>query len=286
MQPDFATVQPILENALKEDIGAGDITSELVISEAEQLSAVLAPRQPTVVCGLELVGKMLNMLAARESSAALDWDILVDEGITVAEGTQLMKIHGNARIILAAERTLLNLVQRLSGIAMEARRYAEAVADLDVTILDTRKTTPGLRILEKYAVRVGGCQNHRMGLYDSILIKDNHIAICGSIREALSRAKEAIKTRDTVMPIEVECDTLNHVAEALECGVDWLLLDNMTLDELRDAVEMAQGQAKLEASGGITLNTLRAIAETEVDAISVGALTHSVQCVDIGLDSA
>ena len=191
-------------------------------------------------------------------------------------------VNGSARSILAAERVALNLLQRMCGIATETAKYVEAVKETHCKILDTRKTMPGLRALDKYAVLCGGGQNHRMRLDDAVLIKDNHIAIVGSLREAVLAAKAGVPT---TMQIEVECDTLEQVSEALEAGAQMLLLDNMSLDDLREAVTLAKGKARCEASGGVTLKTVTAIAETGVDYISVGALTHSVRAADIGLDT-
>jgi nicotinate-nucleotide pyrophosphorylase (carboxylating) len=190
----------------------------------------------------------------------------------------IARVEGPARGVLTGERLALNVVGRLSGIATLTRRYVDAVAGTGVVILDTRKTTPGLRVLEKHAVACGGGRNHRQGLYDGILIKDNHLRLAGSLVEAVARAKES------GVPAEVECDTLDQVREALAAGSDAILLDNMAVDELRQAVALAGGRARLEASGGVTLETVRAVAETGVDFISVGALTHSARALDVSLE--
>ena len=255
---------------LEEDVGAGDLTSLCVIDEDATADALLLVREPGVVCGLKAAAAVYAALGAR-------LEPLVHEGDFV-EPADVALLHGPARAVLTGERLALNLVGRLSGIATLTRRHVEAVADTGVKILDTRKTTPGLRALEKHAVRCGGGSNHRLGLYDAILIKDNHLRLAGSIRAAVERARIA------EVPIEVECDTLAQVREALHAGADRVLLDNMTTTQLREAVSLAAGRVRLEASGGITLENVRAFAETGVDVISVGALTHSCRSLDVSLE--
>jgi nicotinate-nucleotide pyrophosphorylase (carboxylating) len=255
---------------LAEDVGDGDLTSLAVIDEDVTCTARLLVKEPGVVCGLEVAAEVFDRLGATLEPLAAD-------GNAVEPGP-VARVDGSAREVLAGERLALNLVGRLSGIATLTRRYVEAVEGTGAVILDTRKTTPGLRALEKHAVACGGGQNHRLGLYDGILIKDNHLRLAGSLGEAVARAKES------GVPVEVECDTLAQVREALAAGADSILLDNMPVPELREAVELARGQARLEASGGVTLETVRAIAQTGVDFISVGALTHSARALDLSLE--
>jgi nicotinate-nucleotide pyrophosphorylase (carboxylating) len=255
---------------LAEDVGEGDLTSLSVVDEDATCLARVLVKEPGVVCGLEVAAEVFDRLGAELQPLASDGD-RVEPG-PVAE------VEGPARAVLTGERLALNLIGRLSGIATLTRRYVDAVAGTGAVILDTRKTTPGLRALEKHAVACGGGRNHRLGLYDGILIKDNHLRLMGSLAEAVIRAKE------TGVPVEVECDTLDQVREALAAGTDSILLDNMTVNQLRDAVRLAGGQVRLEASGGVTLETVRAIAETGVDFISVGALTHSAPALDVSME--
>jgi len=209
----------------------------------------------------------------------LRFERLVDEGATVTGSNPVARVSGPERAILTGERTALNFLGRLSGIATLTRRYVDAVSGTGAAILDTRKTTPGMRVLEKHAVATGGGRNHRFGLDDGVLVKDNHLRAAGSVAAAVERVRAA-----TPLPVEVECDTLDQVSEALDAGVDAILLDNMSLAELRAAVALAKGRARLEASGGVTLDTVLAIAETGVDEISVGALTHSARSLDVSLE--
>lgn len=276
MKPTDPDIDDLLSRALAEDIGAGDITSQAVIPEHAELRAEMHAREPLVVAGIEIAMAVFHKCAPQCRT-----EVLVGDGATAKAGDVIARITGPARELLAAERTALNFVQHLSGIATLTRNYAERIAGTGAEILDTRKTVPGLRALEKYATRLGGAKNHRMGLYDAVLIKDNHIAVCGGVAPAVEAARQAGHT-----DIEVECDTLDQVAEALEGGVPRLLLDNMSLDELRRAATLARGRATTEASGGVTLETVRAIAETGVDYISVGRITQSAPAVDIGLDYA
>jgi len=272
-------IAPVVKAALAEDLGrAGDVTAQACIPEAARLSAVFATRKAGVVAGLA---------CARIAIAELDpdarFEAVVADGDRLQPGTALARVEANARALLSAERTALNLLGRLSGIATLTRAYVDAVAGTKARIVDTRKTTPGLRALEKYAVRCGGGVNHRFGLDDAILIKDNHVAACGSVGEAVRRAKAFAPH---LMKVEVEVDTLEQLDEALAETPDVILLDNFSLDDLREAVRRAAGRVVLEASGGINLETVRAVAETGIDVISVGALTHSVGVLDIGLDAA
>jgi nicotinate-nucleotide pyrophosphorylase (carboxylating) len=271
-------IASIVRAAILEDIGrAGDITALACVPADAELRAVFAVRRGGVVAGLACARLALMEL---DPHAHFHHDTL--DGQVVAAGAPLATISGNARAILTAERTALNLLGRLSGIATLTRDFVDAVEGTKARITDTRKTTPGLRALEKYAVRCGGGVNHRFGLDDAILIKDNHVAACGSVGEAIRRAKAFA---GHLTKVEVEVDSLVQLQEALACDPDVIMLDNFSLDDLRDAVEVAGGRVTLEASGGVSLETVRAIAETGVDVISVGALTHSAKVLDIGLDA-
>ena len=272
-------VAPVVRAALAEDLGrAGDITAMACVPADARLRAAFAARRGGVVAGLACA-----RLALAELDPTAEFHALVHDGQAVHAGASLAQVHGNARAVLAAERTALNLLGRLCGIATLTQDFVEAVAGTRARITDTRKTTPGLRQLEKYAVRCGGGVNHRFGLDDAILIKDNHVAACGSVGEAVRRAKAFA---GHLMKVEVEVDGLDQLDEALAAGPDVVMLDNFALGDLRRAVSVAAGRAVLEASGGVNLETVRAIAETGVDVISVGALTHSAPVLDIGLDAA
>jgi len=269
------TLERAVLAALAEDIGAGDVTTEATVPENAVGTAELLVKEPGVVCGLR---------AAESTFRALDPDIrfeaLANDGDVIDEPPALVaRVAGSERAILTGERVALNFLGRLSGIATLTRRYVEAVDGTGAAVLDTRKTTPGLRALEKHAVAVGGGRNHRFGLDDAVLVKDNHLRAAGSVADAVRLVRAA-----SDLPIEVECETLTQVAEALGADVDAILLDNMTLAELREAVALAAGRARLEASGGVSLDTIRAIAETGVDEISVGALTHSARSLDVSLE--
>ena len=264
----------VIAAALTEDIGLGDVTSCSVIPADVRFAGVMAAREDLVVAGLDVAGEIF-----RTVSPAVVWRPRVADGARVPANTVLADIEGPARGLLTAERAALNLLQHLSGIATLTRVYADRIAGTKAALLDTRKTIPGLRALAKYATRVGGARNHRMGLYDAVLIKDNHIAVCGGIAAAVARARAA-----TSVSVEVECDTLDQVREAVAAGADTLLFDNMPVEVLREAVAIVGGKARTEASGGVTLDTIRNIAETGVDAISVGRITQSAPAVDIGLD--
>jgi len=271
-------IEPVIRAALAEDLGrAGDITSEACVDPEARLAVQFAVRAAGVISGLDCARLALAAMdpAIRFSAQRRDGDI-------VDAGEVLARAEGNARAILAAERTALNLMGRMSGVANLTHAYVEAVRGTGAVIVDTRKTTPGLRLLEKYAVRCGGGINHRFGLDDAILIKDNHVAASGGVAEALRRAKAAA---GHLVKIEVEVDSLDQLDEALPHAPDVIMLDNFPLDDLREAVRRAAGRVRLEASGGVNLQTVRAIAETGVDVISVGALTHSAAVLDIGLDT-
>ncbi|MGA2140168.1 MAG: carboxylating nicotinate-nucleotide diphosphorylase [Verrucomicrobiia bacterium] len=272
----------LVRAALAEDIGAGDITAETAIPSGQRAEACIIAKEPCVVAGLPLVKEVFVQI-----DRAIVVKPLIDEGDVVEKGARVCVLSGPARGILTGERTALNFLQRLSGIATLTRRFVDEIADSKARILDTRKTTPTLRILEKYAVAVGGGTNHRMGLYDAVMIKDNHRAILARLGpKALGDAVAAARKKHPNAPIIVEADTLEQVEEALAAGANHILLDNMTPDELREAVTLVAGRAKTEASGGVALNTVRAIAATGVDYISVGALTHSARAVDLSLELA
>ena len=256
---------------LAEDVGAGDVTTLALIDEDATCKAVVLAKEPGVVCGLEVASAVFAELG-------VGFEPLVAEGTQVEHGP-IADVEGPARGVLTGERLALNLVGRLSGIATLTRRYVDAVEGTGATILDTRKTTPGLRALEKHAVATGGAQNHRFGLDDGVLVKDNHRRLTGGIAPAIAALRAA-----TDLPVEVEAETLEQVREAVEAGADAILLDNMPIDDLREAVALVAGRAKLEASGGVNLDTVRAIAETGVDFISVGALTHSARSLDVSLE--
>jgi nicotinate-nucleotide pyrophosphorylase (carboxylating) len=274
--PPDALVEPIVRAALAEDLGrSGDVTSTACIDADARLTVQFAARQAGRIAGLNCA-----RLAISAMDPDADFQVLVNAP-AVAAGAVLARVNGNARAILAAERVALNLLGRLSGIATLTAAYVEAVAGTGARITDTRKTTPGLRALEKYAVRCGGGVNHRFGLDDAILIKDNHVAACGGVGPALIRAKAAA---GHLVKVEVEVDSLLQLDEALAHAPDVILLDNFALKDLREAVRRTAGRVVLEASGGVTLATVRAIAATGVDVISVGALTHSAPTLDVGLD--
>jgi nicotinate-nucleotide pyrophosphorylase (carboxylating) len=274
-------VDALIRMALEEDLdGAGDVTSKALMPEVET-TVVMVARGKGVAAGLPVARKVFQSVEPR-----LEVDLLVSDGDRVEAGTEVMRIRGPALGVLSAERTALNFAQRLSGIATTTRTYVDVVEDLGTRILDTRKTTPGWRMLEKYAVQCGGGVNHRAGLYDQILIKDNHLSHWRrSTGKTLAEAVEAARAAAPGLLVEVEADTVPQVKRLLEARPDWILLDNMTFAEMEAAVELCAGICKTEASGGITLDTLRGIAETGVDAISVGALTHSVRAMDLGLDA-
>lgn len=273
---DMRIVDEIVQRALLEDIGTGDITTSLTVPDGVQARGEFIATQPGVLAGIPVVERVFHQLNPK-----VRVEPLVKEGQHFSPDTVLAEVYGEARALLTGERVALNFLQRLSGIATLTARFVEAVQGLPVRICDTRKTTPGLRYLERYAVRTGGGFNHRFGLYDSVLIKDNHIAVCGGITQAVHRVRRALPH---TMKVEVECTTLEQVQEAIEVGVDIILLDNMAIDTLREAVRIARGRAFLEASGGVRVDTIRQIAETGVDAISAGALTHSAPAIDIKLE--
>jgi nicotinate-nucleotide pyrophosphorylase (carboxylating) len=281
MNPIFAQRIPQLarsiatnaQAALVEDIGAGDITAQLIPAE-QQASATVITREDCIFCGRDWVNAVFLQL---DPQVKIEW--LVDDGQAVSAGSILFRLSGNARSLLTGERAALNFVQTLSGTATTSRYYAALVAHTAVKLLDTRKTIPGLRDAQKYAVACGGCHNHRIGLYDAFLIKENHIAACGSITNAVASARKIAPNK----PIEVEVEDLKELAEALTAGADIIMLDNFTPADMHTAVARNNGKAKLEASGNVTEQTLAAIAATGVDYISIGALTKHCRAVDLSM---
>lgn len=257
---------------LAEDIGAGDITAQLIANDTVATATVIC-REAAVLCGVDWFNAVFKQLAA---DCAIQW--FYQDGDWLTENAVLCQLKGPARALLTGERTALNLVQTLSATATKARHYADAVVGTGCRILDTRKTLPGLRLAQKYAVRCGGCDNHRMGLYDALLIKENHIAAAGSIANAVAKAKA-----QSNLPIEVEVENLTEFKLALTAKPHRIMLDNFTLADLKAAVAMNQNQIELEASGNITLDTIRSIAETGVDFISIGALTKNIQAIDLSM---
>jgi nicotinate-nucleotide pyrophosphorylase (carboxylating) len=277
---DPSEIRRAVKIALAEDLGSGDVTARAVVPKRAVARAVMRAREPLVVAGLALAEA-----AFRQRSPGVKVTRLADDGRRVAAGERVLAVSGPARAILEAERVALNFVQRLSGIATLTARFVAAVRGTGARILDTRKTTPGWRRFEKYAVACGGGTNHRFGLYDLVLIKDNHLAVLRGARpNPIAAAVRAARTACPRLKVEVEADTLNQVEQAVMAGADLILLDNMSLARLRRAVKLVAGRAATEASGGVTLATVRAIARTGVDFISVGALTHSAPAVDLGLD--
>jgi nicotinate-nucleotide pyrophosphorylase (carboxylating) len=273
-------IRRAVQLALAEDIGSGDATTLATVPETAAAKAAMQSREPLVVAGL-----LFAEAAFRELSPAIKINRVAADGQSLKEGQVLLEVAGPARAILTAERTALNFVQRLSGIATLTAQFVEAVKGTNTKILDTRKTTPGWRRFEKYAVTCGGGSNYRLGLHDMILIKDNHLAaLRRESPNAIAAAVARARARYPKLKVEVEADTLEQVEQAAAAGADIILLDNMNLIQLRLAVEKARGRAQTEASGGVNLASVRAVAETGVDFISVGALTHSARAVDIGLD--
>ena len=263
----------LIDLALEEDIAGGDLTTESLIPAESQKEAVLIAKEDGVIAGLEIAERVF-----RRFDDNLQWKANVNDGDPVTKGDLIVSFRGSYQALLTAERTALNFLQRLSGIATAARQYSQAICTTKTQILDTRKTLPGYRLLDKYAVRTGGAHNHRIGLFDLVLIKDNHIDICGGISQAVDQARKYVPES---IHIEVETTTMEQVREALKAKADIIMLDNMTANMMKQAVVLIDGRAKVEASGNITLSRLPEIAATGVDYISVGALTHSVRALDI-----
>lgn len=269
------TAAHLIELALKEDYGSGDITTDNLIDPKLFGTGVILAKEPLIVAGIEI---------AKQVFQHLDPDTVLKttykDGDFIQQGKSFITIEGSMRTLLIGERTALNFLQHLSGIATLVRSYADIVKNKNVRLVDTRKTTPGWRVLEKYAVRVGGADNHRMGLYDGVLIKDNHIAACGGISQSIEKIKNKISH---LIKIEIEVSSLEQVMEALNAGADIIMLDNMAVPQIKEAVQMIKGKAVVEVSGNVTRDNLQQLADTGVDIISVGALTHSARCVDISM---
>jgi nicotinate-nucleotide pyrophosphorylase (carboxylating) len=269
------TTEELIDLALKEDIGPGDVTTDNIVPANEKGQGIIVAKQDLVVAGMQVAEDVFKVL-----EPATRFNHHVNEGENVAKGTTVATIEATLATLLKGERTALNFLQRMSGIATQARAYMACVAGTSVKLVDTRKTTPGWRVLEKYAVRVGGAFNHRMGLYDGVLIKDNHIAAAGGISQAVQRARQAISH---LVKVEVETTTLEEVQEALAASADIIMLDNMNLDQIRQAVQKINKKALVEVSGGVTQSHLKDLAQTGVDLISIGALTHSAVAVDLSM---
>ena len=265
-------VHSLVAQALAEDVGSGDITAMLVDDSASATARVIT-REPGVLCGRAFVNAVFAQL---DETIAVNWD--VEDGDALEPGGQLFSVHGNARAILTGERTALNFLQTLSGTATTAQEFAQLVSGTSVRLLDTRKTIPGLRLAQKYAVRCGGCHNHRIGLYDAFLIKENHIEACGGIAEAIAVARTVSE-----LPVEVEVENRAELDQALLAGADRIMLDNFSLADLREAVTVTAGRAELEASGNVGPHNLRSIAETGVDFISLGVLTKQITPLDLSM---
>ena len=273
-------IEEIIDRALAEDLVKGDVTTDALIAAHRRGTGLIVAKKEGILAGINIAKQVFHRV-----DPELKVEVLLEDGAGVKPGSKVANVAGNVASILAAERVALNFLQRLSGIASETNRYVEAVKGLPVRIMDTRKTTPGLRSLEKHAVKVGGGDNHRMSLGDGILIKDNHLAALRSqglnIKQIVARARQNSPQR---LPVEVEVETVSEALEAAEAGVDIVMLDNMNLEDMRKAVKSIHGRALVEASGGITLANVRAVAETGVDFISIGALTHSARALDISLE--
>lgn len=267
-------VKNIIRLALEEDIGNGDITTTLLVPEEQNAKALIIAKGSFIVAGLPFVEEAFNTI-----DQGIEFKILFGDGLKVRKGDIIAEINGRTRTLLSCERVSLNILQRLSGIATLTNAFVDKVRGLDVKIIDTRKTTPCMRFMEKYAVKVGGGSNHRFGLYDCILIKDNHIEAVGSIKNAIIAARGA----NHLLKTEIEVENLNDLKEALKAGVDIVMLDNMSVEDMREAVKTAKGKVIIEASGNVNLNNVRGIAETGVDMISIGAITHSAPAVDISM---
>lgn len=270
---ELKAAQTLIELALREDVGYGDITTDNIIPAETRRKAKMVAKADGVVAGLQVAEMVFRSLDQQ-----LVWNVLTPEGSRVKKGDVMVEFEGTYRALLTGERTALNFLQRMSGIATMSAKYADAVKDFKTVILDTRKTLPGFRMLDKYAVKTGGASNHRIGLYDMAMIKDNHIEVAGGITKAVNAVRSNIKPG---IQIEVETTTLAQVQEAIDAGADIIMLDNMNTETMKKGVELIAGRAKVEASGNMTLERLREVAATGVDFISIGALTHSVSALDI-----
>ena len=266
----------IISEALKEDIGNGDVTTDLIVPREIVSEAFMIAKENGIIAGLQVPEAVFKKLDKK-----IIWKSLVEEGEHVSAGTEIARLKGSYRALLTGERTALNFLQRISGIATSTSKYVKMLEGLNTVILDTRKTAPGLRMLDKYAVEMGGGTNHRIGLYDMVLIKDNHIKATGGIIEAVKQIKNNLTKK---IKIEVEVTNLDEVKLALKAGIDIIMLDNMSLKQMKKAIKLISGKAKVEASGGVNLKSVRAVAKTGVNFISVGALTHSVKALDISMN--
>ncbi len=271
-QAKAAIIQDLIDRAFQEDIFDGDVTTNAIVDETQQARAVWVAKESGIIAGLDVAKQVFEYL-----DPLVEWDPNVEEGTSVDEGSEIVTINGQARALLTAERIALNIAQRMSGIATMTRKFVDAVNEYPAKILDTRKTVPGFRELDKYAVKTGGGTNHRMGLYDMAMIKDNHIVAAGSIGKAVTK----VQKENPDIKIEVETTSLSEVDEALAAGADVIMLDNMSIEQMNKAVKIIGSKAKTEASGNVTLDTVKEIAVTGVDYISVGVLTHSVKAFDI-----
>ena len=273
-------IKEIVDRALAEDLIKGDVTTDALVPADQQGTGLIVAKKQGILAGVNVAKQVFYSV-----DPELKVEVLLEDGARVKPGSEVARVSGRIARILKAERVALNFLQHLSGIASETSRYVEAVTGLPVRIMDTRKTTPGLRVLEKYAVKIGGGQNHRMNLGDGILIKDNHLAALRSrglnIKQIVAKARQNSPQR---LPVEVEAGTVSEALEAVEAGADIVMLDNMNLEDMRKAVKSIHGRALIEASGGITLDNVRAVAETGVDFISIGALTHSARALDLSLE--
>ena len=273
------TILKIIKSALKEDIRDGDITTHATISSKKKAIGELLVKDEGIVAGLEIAKAVFNTLDSK-----IKFDIKIKDGSKVKKGDVVAEVSGKASSLLTAERTALNFLQRMSGIATSANNYLKKIEPTKTKIIDTRKTVPGLRVLDKMAVKIGGCNNHRFGLYDMFLIKDNHIEVAGSITKAVESCIRYNRKHNKKFKIEVETKNLNEVKETLKTKADIIMIDNFDLMEMKKAVQIINGKCKIEASGGVNLDTVKQIAETGVDYISVGALTHSVKALDISFE--
>lgn len=269
------SIKHLIKTALQEDIGPGDITTDNLVDPDLEGKGVIIAKEPFVIAGLDVVGQVFQRLDSK-----VIFKPVYSDGDAVKDGETIASVEGKLRALLSGERTALNFLQRLSGIATCVSSYVEKLSNKSVRLVDTRKTAPGWRVLEKYAVRVGGAYNHRMGLYDGVLIKDNHIAACGGIIKAV----DLIRTRVShLSKIEVEVSSLNQVKDALDAGADVIMLDNMNIKQIKEAIALIAGKAAVEVSGGVTKSWIKLVEDAGVDIISVGALTHSAVCVDISM---
>ena len=268
-------IERVIITALKEDIGPGDITTNQLIAKTQNAKAFFLAKEEGIIAGLNVAEMVFQKL-----DRTVSWKSFVKDGERVVAGTQIAEIKGSLRALLTGERTALNILQRMSGIATATYHFVNAVKDTNAKILDTRKTVPGFRLLDKYAVTLGGGTNHRFGLFDMVLIKDNHIKVAGNITNAVNKIRKGLTKK---IKIEVETRNLEEVREALKCKAEIIMLDNMTVPMMKKAVKIIAGKAKVEASGNVNISTVRAIAQTGVDYLSVGALTHSVKALDISM---